>query len=42
MDHRWQFFLGMAEGSEQSLNAIERKIDALGVQRSQARDDGFG
>ena len=42
MDHWWQLFLGMIEGGEQPSHAVERKVDALGMQRSQTRDDGFG
>jgi hypothetical protein len=42
MEHWWQLFLGMIEGGEQPSHAVERKIDALGMQRSQTRDDGFG
>jgi hypothetical protein len=38
MDHRWQFSLGMIKRGEQPLNAIEREVDALGMQRSQTCD----
>ena len=40
MDHRRQFALGMIERGEQPLHAIERQVDALGMQRDQPRDDG--
>ena len=33
MDHRRQFALGMLERGEQALHAIERQVDALGMQR---------
>ena len=39
MDHRRQLALGMIERGEQPLDAIERQIDALGMQRGQPRDD---
>jgi hypothetical protein len=36
MDDRCQLLLGIAEIVEQTLNAIEREIDFLGVQPQQA------
>ncbi len=40
MDHRRQMPLRMAERRQQALDAIERQIDAFGMQRQQARLDG--
>src|SRR6476646_11191491 len=40
MNHRWQFFLGMIERNEQALHAIERQVDAPGMQRRQTCNDG--
>ena len=39
VDHRRQLALRMIERGEQTLHAIERQIDALGVQRVKPRDD---
>src|SRR6185312_9499790 len=36
-----QLAFGIAECAEQALHAIERQIDALGMQRGQPRDDGI-
>src|SRR4029079_13555399 len=41
MDHRWQLALWMTERGEQPLDAIERQVDALGMQRGQPLDDGI-
>ncbi len=40
VDHRRQLAFGMIERGKQALHAIERQIDALGMQRGQPRDDG--
>jgi hypothetical protein len=40
MNDRWQFFFRMIKHREETLQAIKRQVDALGVQRSQTRDDG--
>ena len=40
MNDRWQFFFGMIKRREETLQAIKRQVDALGVQRCQTRDDG--
>ena len=39
VDHRRQLALGMIERGQQPLDAIERQIDAFGMQRGQPRDD---
>ena len=39
MDHRRQPALGMAERIEDAPHAAERQVDALGMQREQARQD---
>jgi hypothetical protein len=39
MDHRRQFSFRMTENGEQSLHAIERKVDASGMKGSQTRYD---
>ena len=40
MNDRWQFFFGMIKRRKETLQAIKRQVDALGVQRCQTRDDG--
>ena len=40
MDHRRQPPLRMIERGQQPLDAVERQIDALGMQRQQPRQDG--
>ena len=40
VDDRRQFALGMIERAEQPLDAPERQVDALGMQRDQPREDG--
>ena len=39
VDHRRQAALGVAEGGEQALDAGEREVDDLGVERGQAVED---
>jgi hypothetical protein len=39
VDHRRQLALGMAERIENAPHAVERQVDALGMQREQARED---
>ena len=39
MDHRRQFFLRVIERSKKTLDAIERQVDALWMQRGQPRNN---
>jgi hypothetical protein len=39
VDHRRHALLGVAERIEQPPHAVERKVDPLGMQRQQTRDD---
>src|SRR6202451_1701375 len=41
MDQRRQFLFRMIERGKQALDAIERRVDALGMQRQQSRQDGI-
>ena len=41
VDHRWQAPFRMAERGEEALDAAEREIDALRVQRQQSGEDGL-
>ena len=40
MDQRRQFLFRMIERGKQALDAIERQVDALGMQRQEPRQDG--
>ena len=40
MDQRRQSLFRMIERGKQALDAIERQVDALGMQRQQPRQDG--
>src|ERR1700686_4726662 len=40
MDQRRQFLFRMIERGKQVLDAVERQVDALGMQRQQSRQDG--
>ena len=40
MDHRRQAPLGVIERGEKALDAVERKIDTLGMQRQEPRQHG--
>ena len=40
MDQRRQLLFGMIERGKQALDAVERQVDALGMQRQEPRQDG--